>query len=354
MKLATLFFTLMALAALAAMPASAAAPAPAAERYPYGGPAFTRLVADSFAAGGGGGTPQSFYAFMDRACRRDLGGASSWQQALARKRQDLERVADPALKAKRQMQLALWLHRAVKSDLPHFSLERGFEFSCAVKRGERQCLLQSVLVAGMLQSLGADAGVAMVYKNIQGQATNNSHVVCLLKRADGRDVLVDCSDPTPFVRHQGLMAAVPASGAYKYVEPVFAPEGGVIGAYRLTGAGQTLPVAGLRPLDYAFVRSQFYFYRGERTPGGLLDADRTPAGLRREADFLRQGVQICPQNPLAVYMLGRVALKQGRLDQARASLRRAGGLYARFGWTPQGVRDAFAEAGLPPSRSAHL
>lgn len=347
-------FLTVALACLLAMGGAAArAQTPVGERYPYSGPAFTRLVADSFRENGGG-SPQTFYAWMDRACRKDLGGASTWKQALDWKRRDLARRTDPAQKTQREMQLATWLHRTIKTDLPHFSLERGYEFTSAVKRGERQCLLQSVLVAGMLQEIGADAGVVMVYRNIQGQATNNSHVVCLLKRPDGKDVLVDCSDPTPFVRHQGLMASVPASGSYKYIAPDYAPQGGVIEAYTLTGTGQTLPIKKLRPLDYAFVRSQFYYYRGERTPGGLLDAPKTSAGLAREAKLLRTAVQICPQNPLAVYMGGRVAWKQGQRDAARAALRQARRLYTRFGWVPQGLRDAMAEAGVPPDQSAHL
>lgn len=353
MRPTSLAFGLIGLAFLAASGSHAKAQTPAAERYPYGSPAFTRLVADSFAIAGGG-NPQSFYAWMDRACRHNLGGASSWKQALTWKRQNLDRMTVPAQKTQREMQLASWLHRTIKADIPHFSLDRGFEFACAMTYGERQCLLQSVLVAGMLQEMGADAGIVMVNHSLNGSVSNNGHCVTLLKRPDGRDVLVDCSDPTPFVRHQGLMAAVPAAESYKYIEPVFASESGVIGSYTLTGTGQMLPVTSLHPLDYRFVRSQFYYYRGERAPGGLLATEKTATGLQQESRFLRTGIQICPQNPLAVYMLGRVYLKQGRREPARASLRQAHGLYARFGWTPQGLRDALAEAGMTQGRSAHL
>ena len=353
MKLALLTVAALGLACLAAGGPAAHAQTPTAERYPYGGPAFTGLVADSFRATGGG-SPQTFYAWMDRSCRKDLGGASSWKQALAWKRQNLERVNDPAQKTQREMQLATWLHRTIKADIPHFSLDRGFEFNYAVRHGERQCLLQSVLVAGMLQAMGADAGIVMVNHSLNGSISNNGHCVALLKRPDGKDALVDCSDPTPFVRHQGLMAAAPSLGSFKYIEPVFVAQTGVIGGYTLTGTGQPAPIKTLRPLDAQFVRSQFYYYRGERTPGGLLAATKTSAGLAQEAKYLRMGVQICPQNPLAVYMLGRVALKQGQRDAARASLRQARGLYARFGWTPQGLRDALAEAGMGQGRSAHL
>lgn len=351
MKLAFLVSTVVAIGLVTAVSAS---PTPATERYAYGSPAFTRLVADSMTANGGG-RPQAFYAWMDKACRRHLRGKQTWVEALAQRRQEMERIADPRKKAQREMQIAAWLHQTVKTDIPHFSLDRGFEFINAMRRGERQCLLQSVIVAGMLQAMDADAGIVMVNRSLGGQTSNNGHVVCLLKRPDARDVLVDCSDQTPFVRHQGLMAAQSATDLYRYIEPVYAvPNSGVIASYRTQGSGQTVPIGILRPLDYSFVRSQFYFYRGERTPGGLLSPQKTAVGLAREARELRTAVEICPRNPLAVYMLGRVYLKQGQREPARAALRQAKGLYVRFGWTPQGLRDAYAEAGMPMGKSARL
>ena len=109
----------------------------------------------------------------------------------------------------------------------------------------------------------------------------------------------------------------------------------------------------VRPLPLAFVSSQFDYYRGERTPGGLLSAPAqlTPAGLTTEANFLHAAIQRDPENALAVYMLGRVSLRQGQPAAARRQLSQSLKLYAAAGWTPDGPRDLAAEL-LPPARSA--
>jgi len=54
-----------------------------------------------------------------------------------------------------------------------------------------------------------------------------------------------------------------------------------------------------------FIQSQFWYYRGERAPGGLL-AEKSDDGWPRRRTRCAPSVRLCPKNPLAVYMLGRV------------------------------------------------
>ncbi len=91
--------------------------------------------------------------------------------------------------------------------LPKFSLDRGYEFRHSVDRLERQCFLQSVLIAGLMQRMGMEAGVVMIYRNQKGEASNLGHATVVLKLDNGRDIMVDASDPHPFMRHRGVFAA---------------------------------------------------------------------------------------------------------------------------------------------------
>ena len=61
-----------------------------------------------------------------------------------------------------------------------------------------------MIIAGLAQDMGVNAGVVMVYKNIEGAPTNNGHAVALFKLAEGKDIIVDASDPIPFVEQKGL------------------------------------------------------------------------------------------------------------------------------------------------------
>lgn len=337
----------------AAPPAATQAVAP----YAYGSPAFTTFVADSYrqihAA-----DPQTFYVWMDKDCQRiALGGARpadrpmpGWTALLRQKKAEIDRTTDPAQKTKQEMQDAAWLHKTIKAALPHFSLDEGFEFTNAVRQGERQCVLQATLMAGLMQAMDIDAGVVMVYKNIAGDSSNNGHAATLMKRADGKDVIVDCSEPTPFARHRGLFVADSKTGQYRYVEPVFAGATATIVGYNPDGETQKLATRVAAPLDAAFVRSQIEYYRGERAPGGLLSPHPTDEGLASEARHLRTSVAECPQNPLAEYMLGRVYLKQAKLPNARRQLAKAYTFYARFGRVPQGCRDAMTEARIAQAK----
>ena len=348
MRLLTLrVATATAFAVATVLPAVAKAPvmAPAGERYPYGGAAFTRLVADSDRVAGDG-APQEFYRWMDLV---PLAQKSHGLLALmAAEKLKITRETTPARKAAEERVFSAHLHRMVKTVMPNFSLDEGFEFTNAVRKGERQCLLQSVLLAGLLQRAGVDAGIVMVWRNLRGQATNNSHCVTLVHLADGQDVELDASDPIPFVRHQGLLGE---QNGLRDITPIFAGETPNIVAYKATGDGRRLTTQEVRPLSYSFVQSQFDYYRGERAPGGLLSDQFTPDGLRTEANYLHAAIRRDPRNALAVYMLGRVSLKQGKPATARRELSQSLKLYADAGWTPDGPRTLAAQI-LPPARNA--
>jgi hypothetical protein len=320
-----------------------AAPPPSAASYPYGSAAFDGLVSDSYAVAGEGAADE-FHQWLRNAygsSGRPVPGTPGKDLAhdLSLERTELQGLADPVQRSGRETELARWAHAFIKKAIPRFSLDRGYEFRNVVKYGERQCLLQSVLIAGLLQSLGCDAGIAMVCRNDKGEVSNNGHVTVLLGLADDAALLVDASDPTPFVKHQGLL--VSAQG-YRYVNPIYAPGSDRIERFRIVDTRARLAVAKVSGLDIAFVRSQFWYYRGERVPGGVTIGARTAAGLAESRKCLEESVRGCPGNSLAVYMLGRTLLYQGHTDEARKRFTTAEELYAGYGWVPDGLREALA------------
>ena len=334
---------------------SAAAPRMASSQFPYGGPAFTRLIADSYKQANLT-NPKSFYTWMDQepqtvALGKAAGGARpGWTKMLAQRKAQVDAATSPAQKTQDELQDAAWLHKTIKAAIPHFSLQEGFEFVNAERKGERQCVLQATLMAGLLQAMDINAGPVMVYKNLTGQSTNNGHAATLVKLADGHDVLADCSEPTPFARHQGLFVADAANGKYRYVNPVFVGSTAIIASYKPEGETRIIPASRIKPMDYNFVRSQIEYYRGERNPGGLLDPHITAAGLAGEAQHLRRSIFECASNPLPEYMLGRVYLKQAKPAAASRQLTLASALYTKFGWLPQGCRDAMTECRLAEAK----
>jgi hypothetical protein len=318
--------------------------------YPYQGERFRLLVDDSFQTRGKG-EAKDFYLWMDKAFRdyqaKQPGGRQLILKDWLREQTgNLGKIASSDKKSEAEIALAAGLHKMIKAVIPHFSLERGFEFHNVIAYGERQCFLQAVLIAGLLQEAGVEAGVVMVYRNIQGATSNNGHAVTLVKLPDGNDLVVDASEPEPFPRHQGLFAK---TSDYIYLTPIYAGSSPRIVAYQTGAGGRRLACRQVKTLDFAFLRSQFYYYRGERAPGGILAKKPTPAGLKASLQALRTAVTLCPENPLAVYMLGRVCYAQGDYRPARSYLARAQGLYARFGWVPQGVEQyrALAAAAGP-------
>jgi hypothetical protein len=315
--------------------------------YPYGSEAFSRFVADSYKE-----IPSSsvepFALWLEETYTRTpqawLRGSegSTLGQALAERRRVLQTVRDPQRRTRLEIETGAWLHRAIKTMIPNFSLGRGFEFANTVRFGERQCLLQSVLIAGLLQAAGIDAGVYMVWKNPLGKESNNGHAVTVIKLSDGRDILVDASAREPFMRHRGVFAVDQIRRSYRFVEPHYDSDGAIT-RYRIAAGDRALPPADVRSLDTPFLRSQFYYYRGEHAPGGLLGRPATSHGLAASARLLERAEQISPQNPLAVYVLGHVYRKQGRIAAAKAQYLRGYRLYEAFGYVPPGPRSAYQQ-----------
>ena len=326
-----LFFGLCTQSANAGGRTDAASPA-----YPYAETGtFQSFVAESFRVAGARNpatAAHSFFAYMGSAIPASMDAAKP----------RLSRIANVKERASAERALCVNLHKAIKKQSPRFSLDRGFEFANTVKRGERQCFLQSVVIASLLQRAGVPAGVVMVSRNERGAYCNNGHAVTVARLADGTDIIVDASDPTPFMTHRGLMVRVPALGGYAYVEPVY-DAAHRITAYRSLRGKTTLAPPAIALLDVPFLRSQFTYYRGERTPGGLFTPPLVqPAGLARSETWLKQSVSECPQNPLAVYMLGRVQERQGNRAAAKRSYSDAYALYTRYGWVPDEETRALA------------
>lgn len=326
------------------------------ERYPYHTPRFSQLLAESYGRGNAG-DPRTFYTWMETtyqasAARYPGKEALGLDALLEERRQALASIADPAQKAQLQRELAAWAHRLVTTLLPHVSLDRGFEFFNAARHGERHPFLQSVLIAALLQQAGVDAGVAMVYRNPRGRETNNGHAVTLVKLTGGRDLVVDASIRQPFVRQQGLLLRAPQ---YRYLRPVYDQATGEIISYLSADGRESVPTAGARDLDYNFLRSQFWYYRGERSPGGLLAKTPTEGGLNRSERALRTSTRLCRKNALALYALGRVSLALGKTAEGRRFFEEAYKLYAEAGWVPDEPKEALAGVDLksPAKREGH-
>jgi hypothetical protein len=308
--------------------------------YPYSSRAFSRFVTESYMANYAG-NPDAFYTWMNKAyasSKYKYPGKENMAllQALASRKVDLESIKKSSARAKAEIDTAAWAHRMIKKAIPRFSLDRGFEFSNVVSFGERQCFLQSVLIAGLLQQAGIDAGVVMVYKNTAGEETNNGHAVTLVKLSDGRDVIVDASEQEPFARQQGLFVQ---AREYRYVDPVYKKGSYLIEGYRLAGGGDRIYPSQVCGMDTEFLRSQFWYYRGERAAGGILSTIKTGEGIKESREALSQSVKICPKNPLSVYMLGRAYMAEGKRALARKTLLHAHSVYRRAGWLPDGPRE---------------
>jgi tetratricopeptide (TPR) repeat protein len=312
----------------------------ALEEYPYGSDQFSRLVAESYKEGGAG-DPRGFYLWMDSAyarsrCRYPGKEAMGLEDALTSAKGDLDRLGNRGEKARAEIKLSEWVHRLVKTVIPRFSLDRGFEFCNVPRYGERQCFLQSVLIAGLLQRAGMDAGIAMVYRNTRGEETNNGHAVALLKLPTGEDIIVDASDKEPFARQTGLFVRSPD---YIYLDPLYEKGTAKIGSYKTASRKEEIDPDRVRPLDLSFIRSQFWYYRGERARGGVLSSARSKKGLETSVANLLTSVRLCPENPLAVYILGRAYLAQGNRRRAQEQFEQAYDLYSRYGWVPAGLRE---------------
>ena len=295
---------------------------PLALAFPLESPAFHQLVEDSYAQVPGA---PPFLPWLKSTYRKGFGPSSHGAYA-GDLEKALRQLADhPPLEA------ATWAFQVVKRLLPRFSLEEGYELAYAALKGERQCLLQATLVQGLLESMGFTAGIFMVWKNPQGQESNLGHAVAVL-RLEGKDYLVDPSEPTPFPRHLGVFLST--EEGYRFAEPIYAHHGAIV-AYRIQGKRRFPPE--VKPLPYAFVRSQFHYYRGEQALGGVLKPPRTPSGLARSEAMVRRAVALDPQNPLARYLLGLTLVKERKGTEAKSLLLEAHALYRAYGHVPRGV-----------------
>jgi len=311
--------------------------------YPYLGKTFRTFVQDSYTEGHKG-KPEQFYTWFDNAFAQyapEYKGVNTSElpKFLNAEKIRIQAIKNPSTRAAEELKLGAYLHSVIKKTIRKFSLDRGFEFHAVERLGERQCLLQAVLIAGLLQQMGAKAGVVMVYRNITGQYSFNGHVATLLRLSDGKDIIVDASDPIPFVKQQGILAQ---TKKYGYLTPVYAKDSSQISAYR-TNFGKQVKTSEVTPLDVKYVRSQFYYYRGERAPGGVLAPKKTEAGLTASAYFLEKSVKYSPANALATYMLGKTYTDQGKPDKALIQYQKALKLQQSYGWVPQGIKSALSK-----------
>jgi hypothetical protein len=318
-------------------------PLPATERYAFSSEAFASLVQDSYRELGR--KPESFTSWLQSAYEQQpkvwLGRIASLNGALEVRRLELAIQTDPSFKARLERKTGIWLHRLVKGLIPKFSLDHGFEFVHAVNAGERQCLLQSVLIAALAQEMGINAGTAMVWRNQRGQVSNLGHVVTVFKLSDGKDVLVDASDPEAFMQHQGLLMNDSSAEDLRFLEPKYDKESNIT-AYVRRADGATLKPLQVAGLERNYLRSQFYYYRGERTPNGFFGPS-SAAGLVASARFLETAIRCDDSNPLAVYVLGLVYRKQGREAKARVQFQQSYALYNRYGFVPSGLREVLGQ-----------
>lgn len=273
--------TLFALSLLLSAPSLAAPAFQSADLSP-GGAALTGLAAESFRRTGVPGDLASWLDVAYLRAHRPLAGGATLSQALARRRAQLQAAPTPAEKDRLARETAAWAHALIKRAVPKFSLERGFELANFAASGERQCLSQSTVIAGLLQRAGLDAGLVMVWTSMTGQISNLGHVTSVLRLPSGAgDLEVDASEPQPFATHPGVLAWT--GSGYRFLRATFGP-GGLITAY--TPVGQTGP---LRPsqmqfLGLPYIRSQYSYYRAERAPGGVLGTGTPPGHRQRTSD----------------------------------------------------------------------
>lgn len=317
--------------------------------YSYGSRKFTALI-DESCLECNAKQNQDFYDWFNKAYLKSKYFYKNYQNIelnnlLDTMKTNISSVKDPAKRTTIEISFAAWMHRMVKTVIPRFSLDRGFEFYNVMKLGERQCLLQSVLMAGMLQRAGIDAGAAMVFRNIAGAESNNGHVVTLIRLSNGDNIVLDASEQVPFVNHQGLLVR---SLDYTYVRPAYRKDSSRISGYFTETGNKHLSNKDVRPLNYDYMRSQFWFYRGERVKGGLLYTNKTAIGLKSEERALLKSVKLCPYNPLSTYILGRTYLAEGNREQAIKYLKIAEKMYKSYGWSPPGEGEYMTQAARLP------
>ena len=332
--------------AVLAVPA-AVIPSQVGPQFAYAGAAFDEVAQASYRTVGLRG---SFEAWLAKAYQErgvTLGsGTGSLDTDLGARAAAIQAASGEA-RVRLERDTAAWAHTFIKKAVPKFSLERGFELANVVKTGERQCLAQSFVITGLLQRAGMRAGIVMVWANPEGKESNLGHMVSTVRLSSGTDLMVDASDPTPFVRHQGLLLKV--GDGYRFVKPQYAADDSIL-RYTQADSAAVLNVRDTAPLGLGYIHSQFDYYRGERAIGGFLGTGvgkATPAGLAQSAMYLRRAVQDEPLNPLANFVLGHVLARQGQLALAKAQYQKANALYQQEGHVPSGVQTAIAALNKP-------
>ena len=339
--------------------AAPAAPTPQiGPSFQFGSAAFGEVARTSYQTVGQSG---NFDDWIESAYQKSgvtLGNSGSLSADLDARAAAI-RAATGDARVQLERSAASWAHKFVKKAIPKFSLERGFELANVVRTGERQCLAQSFIISGLLQRAGMQAGAVMVWSNPEGKQSNLGHVVSVVRLSSGNggsDLLVDASDPTPFVHHQGLL--VKTAGGYRFVKPNYTAtdtiSGYTVASSGASGSGARLKVADTAPLTLSYLHSQFDYYRGERATGGILGTPvgkaprgATPDGLKQSALYFSRALQEDPQNALASFMLGHVLKRQGQIALALAQYRRADALYLTQGHVPPGVGSAIAALSRP-------
>ncbi len=304
----------------------------------YGGDNVRALAAESYKLAGLSGDFTTWLADAYAKAGVPLSGGKTLDEALSARKAELADAKTPAEKDQLARDTGAWAHKFIKKVVPKFSLERGYEFASIVKTGERQCLLQSTVIAGLLQKAGLDSGLVMVWKSMSGQESNLGHVTSVLRLPSGAgDVQVDASEPQPFATHSGILAWT--DGNYRFMTATFDKDNMITGYTRADGRGEVKPAA-LTFLSLKYLRSQYDYYRAERATGGVLGTGTgrsNPAGLKTSETYLLRALQTEPKNALAASVLGTVLRKEGRNAEAQAQYRKAAVLYAAEGHTPSGM-----------------
>lgn len=305
----------------------------------YGGDNFRALAAESYKLAGLSGDFTTWLSDAYAKAGVPLGDGKTLDDALSARKAALDAAKTPAEKDKLARDTAAWAHKFIKKVVPKFSLERGYEFASIVKTGERQCLLQSTIIAGLLQKAGLNAGLVMVWKSMSGQESNLGHVTSVLRLPSGAgDVQVDASEPEPFATHSGILAWV--GDSYRFMEAQFGPDALISSYKRSDGKGSVKP-ANMTFLSLNYVRSQYDYYRAERAIGGVLGTGTgkaTPAGLKTSEMYLRRALATEPQNALAASVFGTVLRKLGKNAEAQAQYRKAAVIYQLEGYMPSGMQ----------------
>lgn len=297
--------------------------------YPLDSEKFDTLVADSYKVAGNAEQAEFKKCWTKAFESAGLGSPEEWA------RQTRVRLAKTTNRTEIQRLAAVQVFRVVKKSLPTFDLDRGYEFTNAAENGQRQCLLQSVLIASTLQQAGLDAGCVMVWSNERGEVSNLGHVATFVKLNNGRQMLVDASDPGPFATHAGLFLVDGTKNTYRFVRPNYDKDR-EIEAFATADSAPLDPKEMFKALDYDYLRSQFDFYRAERIPGGFLDHHAEPEPLKKSLAFFEASVAKCDRNPLAMLCYGRTQLRLGDARGAE-TIARARSLYEAYGWLPPGI-----------------